>query len=414
VKILLNQKMMRAIKSIITVLIFFAMLATNSCKNKNIEQLAANEYYTCSMDPQVREKHPGICPICKMDLAKTQINHNDKAVLSLSKTQVKLANIKTDTVKMEYISEEIIVAGVVKENENLSSEISSRVSGRIDKLVYKTEGEFVKKGDLLYEIYSEELEAAKKDYLIAKERVGDLVSNSINMNSILASAKNKLLLWGLSEKQILQIEKGKNLGPYTQFYSNISGTILSIDVNEGDYLNEGSTIYKIADLSSVWIESELYSNESDYAKEGAKVLVEIPWTKNDTLIGKLFFKAPLLIKGTKILPVRTEVDNSKGLLKPGMIANVKLNVKGKKAVIVNSDAVIRNDKFNAVWVQNPDGSYMKKLVTIGIENSIMIEITNGLSVGELVVSSGAYLLDSEYIFKKGHSEEMPGMTGMGN
>ncbi|HET6991715.1 MAG TPA: efflux RND transporter periplasmic adaptor subunit, partial [Bacteroidia bacterium] len=224
--------------------ILFVILV--SCNSKPREVLRENEYYVCSMDPQVMEKQPGPCPICKMPLTKAIIDNSQQNIIKLSKEQIKLGNIRTDTVRITSISDEKTLTGTFAINQNLVQQISSRFSGRIEKLYFKIPGQQIKEGDLIYEVYSRDLMLAEEEFISA--------SNA----GISETAKNRLLIWGLTEDQIEKLATEKKAKIVNPVYSKVSGTITEIPFKEGDYIDEGSTIFKLADLSSLWVEAQVY------------------------------------------------------------------------------------------------------------------------------------------------------------
>ena len=372
-----------------------------SCNNKPKEQIAENEFYVCSMDPQVMEKQMGNCPICKMPLTKAIIDNHDMNVIKLNSEQMKLANIKIDSVHYSKISREHILTGFFSVNQNKTGQISSRISGRIEKLYHKIIGEEIKEGEPTYDLYSRELLLAQEEYLITLEKAQTLNRLLDKSNDMVQSAKNKLLLWGMIEEQITELEKTNKAQITLPMYSQASGIITEIPLKEGDYLKEGAKIYKLADLSSLWVEAQLYTNELDYLQEGKNVEI-IPQTfSQERIKGVITFANPELQAESKINLVRIEVDNSKMLYKPGMQAYVILKSEEKKAIVMPVDAVIQTAKNSLVWIQNGKGGFEARIVETGIQNKDKIEILSGLKEGDKVVVSGAYLINSEFIFKKG-------------
>jgi Cu(I)/Ag(I) efflux system membrane fusion protein len=374
------------------------MFALPSCKNKKAEQIGENEFYVCSMDPQIMEKQPGPCPICKMPLTKTIIDKSQMQFIKLNDEQMELGNIKVDSVRSSFISRENTLTGTFGINQNKTEQVSAKINGRIDQLYYKILGEQVNEGDKLYDLYSRELLLAQEEYLLVFEK-----SKLLNEGGkvILTSAKNKLLLWGLNEQQIKELETTKQTKITNTIYSKISGVITEISLKEGDYVNEGTKIYKLADLSSLWVEAQLYSNELGYLLEGGMVDIIAEAYPDERIKGNIFFINPELQEQSKINLVRVEVDNSRHLYKPGMQAYVILKSDQKKSIVLPMNAVLQNAKENVVWVQIEKGKFEARAVTIGIQNKDKIEITSGLKAGDFVVVSGAYLLNSEYVFKRG-------------
>jgi Cu(I)/Ag(I) efflux system membrane fusion protein len=377
-----------------------------SCKNKKPEeQLASNEYYTCSMDPQVMEKHPGPCPICHMEMTKVTFNEGDMSKLRFNKAQMKLANIKVDTARLTQISEEMNVAANVTLDESI---ISSKVEGRVEKLHIRNTGELIHEGDLLYEIYSQDLIVAERDYLIAMTQMKSLSKGEFNYTQIADAAKNKLLLWGMSEKQITDLLSKNTASEVIPVFSKQAGVVTDVSIKEGDYVSQGQSIYKLNRMSSVWIEAQLYSDEGRYVKEGETVKIKIYDYPDKNFTGKVSFISPELQTNSKISPIRIELPNPDFSFKPGMAAMVLIQSKTKSAIALPLDAVLQDSKGASIWVQNDKGSFENRMVRTGLRNSDQIEILQGLSEGEKVVISGAYLIQSEYQFKKG-SDPMAGM-----
>ena len=375
-----------------------------SCNRKPKTILAENEYYVCSMDPQVMEKQPGSCPICKMPLAKTVIDKTQLNIIKLNAEQIKLANVKVDTVKISSIGKEVILTGEFSINQNKTEQISVRTNGRIEKLYHKVTGEEIKAGEAVYDLYSQELLLAQEEYLIAFDKLG-----LVDGTNILSATKNKLLLWGLSEQQISELEKTKEAKITNTVYSKVSGTITEIPIKEGDYVLEGAKIYKVADLSTLWVDAQIYSNELGILEEGKKVEIIPDAFPEEATEGTITFSNPELQSGSKINLVRVEVKNPNGKFKPGMQAYVVHHSDEKKAIVLPVDAVLRDSKHATVWIQNAQGGFEARMVETGIENKNKIEIRSGLKTGEKVVVSGAYLINSEYIFKRGM---MPAMGDM--
>ena len=388
--------------------IIFCLTLFASCKKKHHETLAANEYYTCLMDPQVREKQPGNCPICQMKLTKVTVNASEEGKLKFSKTQMQLANIQLDTVRKLNIAEEIMLTARVEINQDESNVISSRVSGRVDKLYFRNTGDKIRKGDLLYEIYSESLSAAQQDYLLAEARAAKLNDSEINYSSLALAAKNKLLLWGMTEAQIsalLQHGKVETLSPV---YSKDDGIITDVKLREGDYVTEGGIVFEMNNFHSVWVQGQLYAGETNTVKQGDWVTVHLFDYPAQNFRAQVSYIQPELNGNSKILPFRIVLPNQNFMLKPGMAANVYIEHNAKAAIALPIDAVLQFSNSANVWIQNPDSSFENRMVKTGISNSRIIEIISGLTEGEIVVINGAYLINSDFQFKKG-ANPMEGM-----
>jgi Cu(I)/Ag(I) efflux system membrane fusion protein len=390
-------------------LFLFIIGSLFSCSPKK-EVKKETVVYTCSMDPQIRSDKPGICPICKMELTKIEKpsgDMEDAQQIQLNATQMQLANIKTDTVISGMMAAEKTLTGETVEDNNTLEVIVSKTAGRIEKLYFKNTGETIKTGDKLYDQYSEDLLAAARDYLLAKGNKMALNDKDLNFQTIAQAAHNKLILYGLTETQINHLEL-KQLSGALPVYSNHSGTITALNVKEGDYVKEGDPVMQLADFSSLWIEAQLYAGEMKAEDNGKEVKIQMAAFPDRIIKGTVDFVNPELSANSKINLIRIKIDNKSGDYKPGMMAYISLTSNAKKTISIASDAVLKNAKSATVWIQKRTGVFEVRMVVIGIENKNRTEILSGLEPGEVVVSSGAYLLNSEYIFKKG-ADPMAGM-----
>lgn len=380
-----------------------------ACKPKSDEKVAGNVFYTCSMDPQVMEKKPGTCPICKMALTKIVIDPNMKNQgLKLSDQQKQLANIQVETVALRPLGEEVTLAAVLTENKDKLSTVTARIAGRIERLFVRNMGEYVRLGQPIYELYSEELSAAQQDYLIATQKQKVLKDTDINFKQLVEAAKNKLLLWGMSDAQITDLEKAGQPNNKLTMYSQYAGVVSEVLAEEGTYLSEGSTVLKLSDLSTLWAEAQLYVTELPFLNQTKEALVEIPYYADRIIKGRINFVNPELQPSSKIVTIRVDIPNNKREYQSGMQAYISLKGKVKNTIAVPTNALIQETKGVTVWIENAEGTFESRMVSVGMTNKDYTEITEGLRSGEKVVVSGAYLLNSEYIFKKG-SNPMEGM-----
>lgn len=409
------MKYSRTNKNLISVNIFVLLvliLIIIGCNSKN-EVNSSKAFYTCSMDPQIMENKPGKCPICKMELTKIEPRDENVNTLKFSERQLKLGNIKVDVLRKEKMSEEITISAKVTEDETKSSTISARIMGRVDDLSFKTIGEFIQKGELIYQLYSEDLSATQKDLLVAKERMQKLKDNIIDYKQIYLSTKNKLLLWGLTEKQISEMEKKGEVPLFTSFYSQTEGYITEIGIKEGDYLMQGQMIYKLNDLSTIWVEAQSFSTETETFKIGQEVKITFESMPEKTIRAKITFISPELSKNSQINSIRVQLNNEDNQFYPGMIATVTATVSQKYTLTLPLDAVLQEAKGSTVWIQNEAGTFENRMVETGMQNSKQIEILSGIAKGQKVVISGAYLINSEYRLKKGanlmEGHDMKGM-----
>jgi Cu(I)/Ag(I) efflux system membrane fusion protein len=378
------------------------LFAVASCKEAAPEAVPENVYYTCSMDPQVMEKKPGTCPICKMDLVRVEVDPNQKAgELKLSEQQVQLANIQTDTVRLRPLGEEVTLSATLKENQNGINTVTARVPGRVERLFVRNVGEPVRAGQAVFELYSEQLSAAQQDYLLALQSKKRYTDTDPNFARIADAARNKLLLWGMTEAQIAEVEKSGQVKNTLTFYSKYAGIATEVSVAEGDYVAEGSPLLRLADLRNLWAEAQLYVSDMPFLSQTSEALLEIPSFPERKLRGLVSFVNPSLEASSKIVMVRVEIPNPSGDYQPGMQAWMTLKGKVRSAIAVPTNALIQGKDGATVWLKNAGGAFESRMVTMGKTNRDFTEIKAGLEAGEVVVVSGAYLLHSELVFKKG-------------
>jgi membrane fusion protein, copper/silver efflux system len=385
-------------KYIIVITLLFLLF---SCKGKNkIVQQNADVYYTCSMHPQVMQDQPGKCPICHMDLIRVEKKKDaGNDALILSDQQIQLGNIKVDTIGKTLIGNEIILTATLNIDETKTTTVSSRMAGRIEKLYFKNEGDYITKGEKLYNIYSEELNNAKQEYILALEKQKQLDNNIIDLISLVQSARNKLLLWGMNDSQVNELEKTKKASILTSFYSPASGYITTLESHEGDYVMQGETIVRLANLSTLWAEAQVYTSQLSQFDAKGSALVRLPEGKE--VKGTIQLANPEVNPDTRINLVRVIISNINNELKPGMPAYVILKSGQNSSLTLPIDAVIRNEKMSTVWIQVDKNTFKNVMVETGIESNDRIEINSGLKAADIIVINGAYLLNSEYIFKKG-------------
>jgi Cu(I)/Ag(I) efflux system membrane fusion protein len=374
-----------------------------SCKNNKETSKDPDTYYTCSMDPQVVEYKPGKCPICKMDLTPVKKkNGESKDELQLSEQQIQLGNIQTDTIRNGTISDQLVLTATLNFDQMKASSVSSRVMGRVERLYYKNLGDYVKKGSALYDLYSEELNNAKQEYLLAVDKKKTFSNETvIDFDQLIQSAKNKLLLWGLTEAQVVELATTKKATPTTTFYSTANGYITQLDIREGNYVMEGGTIIKLADLSTLWAEAQVYTSQMAEVNSNSIATVQLPDFDNKEIKGRIEFMNPEINPDTRINLIRVSIPNPGNKLKPGMPAYVLLKSPQRQSITLPIDAVIRDGKGATVWIQTGSNTFKSVMVQTGLESDGRIEIKSGLKEGDVVVLTGAYLLHSEFVFKKG-------------
>lgn len=402
---------MKQLQKIALILLAFTVILACNSKNKGGHEPHLNGesiFYTCSMDPQIKEDKPGKCPICHMDLTPMKKDNGVSTEISLSDQQIKLGNISTALISESQNSLEDSYTGVLTVNQEKIKSISSRAMGRIEKLYFKTEGDYIQKNQAVYQLYSEPIAIAKQDYVTAYKQLsmpGDFGKNAKNL---LEGAKQKLLFFGLSNAQIEGLKKTNEVSPYTIFYSTYSGTVSEIAATEGNYVMEGAPIIKLADLNNLWLETQVNVNYANSLRLGQTAIISFTDYPNKKMKATISFINPEINPDSRLLLIRMEVPNPSMLLKPGMQANAQLKRSNLKGIFIPVDAVIRDENASFIWVEKSHGVFENVMVDTGVESNGMIEIKSELDPNKKVVISGAYAINSEYKFRKGN-DPMAGM-----
>lgn len=390
---------MRYIYLMLSIIVFIACNSKTQDPTHNSQH--STTFYTCSMDPQIKEDKPGKCPICNMELTPIKHSETEANEIALSDQQIQLGNITTQTISEANNSLEQSYTGVLILNQEKIKTISVRSMGRIEKLFFKTVGDYVNKGDAVYVLYSEDIAIAKQDYVLAYKQMtmpGDFGKNARNL---INAAIEKLLFFGLTNKQILDLRKDTEVSPFTTFYSTYSGTITELLMTEGSYAMEGSGIIKLADLSNLWLETQVNVNYAKNLKLGQQGTVLFTDFPDKSINSKVSFINPEINLDSRFLLIRLEIPNPSLLLKPGMQAIAKLSQPQQKGLFIPIDAVIREEKSAYIWVEKRPGVFENLMIETGAEINGMIEIKSKIDTAKKVVITGAYAINSEYIFRKG-------------
>jgi len=285
-------------------------------EHKNVSQI-----WSCSMHPQIRRDGPGKCPICDMELVPVTTSAGGIRTIKISPTARKLMRIETTPVERRYVTAEIRMVGKVEFDETKLSYITAWVSGRLDRLYVDFTGIEVKKGDHLVYIYSEELYAAQEELIQALKYKRDRTSSSTKLVQpidLVASAREKLRLLGLSAQQIKDIEQRGVPTEHITIYSPLGGVVIEKLRQEGDRVRTGDRIYTVADLNQVWIKLDAYESDLVWLHYGQKVEFTTEAYPGETFTGRIAFIDPVLNKDTRTVKVRVNVPNKAGKLKPEM------------------------------------------------------------------------------------------------
>jgi Cu(I)/Ag(I) efflux system membrane fusion protein len=293
------------------------------------------QLWTCAMHPQIKLPEPGQCPICGMDLIPVESGEDETEglrELSVSEHSAKLMEIETAPVERKFVTAEIRMVGKVDYNETRVSDISAWVPGRLDRLFVDYTGVPVRKGDHMVYLYSPELLSAQEELLQAIQSVKNLRGSDVSMiremsKATVDAAREKLRLWGLTSKQIAQIEKRGKASDHMTIYSPSSGIVIHKHAQEGMYVKTGTKIYTIADLSQVWVRLDAYESDLIWLRYGHNVEFTAESYPGEVFKGTISFIDPILNQATRTVKVRVNVGNPEMKLKPGMFVRAVVSAK---------------------------------------------------------------------------------------
>lgn len=397
------------------------------------EQKAAQgkQLYTCSMHPFIIKDKPGTCPICGMELIKKIDNaaggeqtaeQKQQADMlghvSLSPTQRVMANVATVEAKHQSLNKEINAVGIVQYDQSRQAKVTAWIAGRIDQLHVNRVGDIVSKDKPVAEIYSPDLLASQQEYLLAVKSKDQLKNSPIsaisqNGEGLVASAKQRLMLYGVKENQIAELEKAGKPNIRLPIYTPLSGVVIEKMMQQGQYVNTGEVLFNIADLSTVWVEVEVYENEFPNIHLGQQVEIRSQSFPGKPFSGRIAFIYPFLDPKTRTVKARVEMANPGMKLKPDMFVNAIIKVPLGSSIVVPVTAVIDTGKRQVVWVEGSPGMFEPRDVQVGQRTDDKIQILSGLKNGDKVAVSGAYLIDSESQLKGGGGQDHSKHTGGG-
>lgn len=386
---------------LILLLPLFILMGCSEEKSISAAASAANEKtYTCPMHPQVLQQQMGTCPVCGMDLVLFDKSGEDDG-LQLNERQKTLANVNTMIIGGSGTASAKQLNGRLVSNPEQTSFISSRVAGRLDRLFIRQTGEQIRKGQPLYQIYSEQLAILQQEFLLALEQSAQFPDDQ-TFAQILSAARQKLSLYGQSNAQIKALQQSRKVSPNITFFATESGTVAELSVAEGQYVSEGSPLFRLEGYQSLWVEADIYASELGSIKEGQQLRVVVPGWEDQPQSVKVSFINPALQPGSQLVQIRAVMPNPANQWQPGLQAKVFVEqVVSGAAMIIPPDALIHNEHGAHVWLETKAGYYEPRIVKTGAERSDGIEIRSGLKSGDKVVISGAYLLYSEFMLKKG-------------
>jgi len=420
---------------------------------------AGGGIWTCSMHPPIRMDHPGRCPICGMDLipvkevkAETKTGQDEHAGqfparLELSEHARMMARVGTTKVQRRPLFHELRTVGKIDFDETRMKQIASRIKGRVDQVFADFPGTQVKQGDHLVSIYSPDLVSTQEEFLSAARREQGQRNVLPNLPSLSQSARRRLQLWGITDEQIDDILRRGQADTHLTVFAPIGGTVIEKMVRAGKYVEEGETLYTIADLGHIWLILEIFESDLPWVKFGQQVQVTLESDPAASFTGQVGFVEPVLNEQTRTVRVRVILRNDERKLKPGMFAQALIRVQimpgggpaptglegkfvctmhpyivseqaancsvcemplekvpGEPAatteppavLAVPAEAVLTTGRRQLVYVEQKPGVYQLVEPHLGSRAGDYYPVLHGLNEGDAVVSRGSFLLDSQF------------------
>jgi Cu(I)/Ag(I) efflux system membrane fusion protein len=352
-------------------------------------------YWVDSMEPTIHYPGPGQSRM-GMELAPVYPKEGqgtDETSVSISPTLVNNLGVRIVPVVQGTLSKRIETVGYVEPNENKISHIHTYAEGWIKKLLVKAVGEIVKESQIVLQLYSPILVNAQEEYLIALGS-GD--------QSLINASIKKMQALHISEQQIQQLKNAKKSSQLIDIYSHQNGVVTALSVREGMHVTPDIEMMSIVDLSSIWMIAEIYEEQTNWVKVKETAEAKLSAFPGKVWKGEVEYVYPQVDPTTRTLKVRFRFDNPDGVLKPNMYATINIFAEPKlHAIRIPLEALIRSSQGDHVVVSLGEGRFQARPVTIGIESGNNVEILSGLKVGELVVASGQFLIDSETNLKTG-------------
>jgi RND family efflux transporter MFP subunit len=386
----------------------FLLLTGCDRHDRSAAQPKEEVLYTCGMHPQVIEKKPGNCYICGMKLTpvRKQSGANPAAtnatsistaadVITIDPVTVQNMGLRTGVVTRGPLRRVVRTVGVVDFDETTLTDITTKFKGWIEKLYVDSTGQQVHRGDPLFDIYSPELYSAQVDYLLALNQSTNLPADGAQ--ALKSSALSKLKFLDVPSGQIAAIEKDGEAKKILRINAPRDGIVVEKMVTEGQMVDAGMRLYRLADLGTVWVQAQVYEQDLPAVRLGQEAVVSLSYLPDRKFRGRVTYIYPTVDEKTRTAKVRLEFHNPGYFLKPGMFSTVELAAElSPSALLIPDSAVLRSGEKNVVFVALEGGRFEPRAVTLGARSDDdCYQVFDGLSEGERVVTSGQFMLDSE-------------------
>ena len=354
-------------------------------------------YYTCSMHPTVHATAPGKCPICSMELTPVLRDEARAGVVHIAPERRALLGIRTARVVRAPIDLAITAKGRLAVDETRLHEVALRIGGYISELRVNATGQSVARGDTLFTLYSPELYAAEQEYLLARHSQDARTDpgHTGHDDALVRAAETKLRLWGLGDDQLQALARGGEPIERVPFRSPASGVVIEKTIVDGAAVMAGQRLFRIADLAEIWVEADVYEADLARIARGMPASITLDYLPGKAFDGKVAFIYPYLDPASRTGRVRIALPNKGLALKPDMYATVTFKLPLGPRLVVPASAVVYTGPRRVVFVDLGNGALRPQAVTIGARSGDLVEIASGLAEGDVVVSSGNFLVAAE-------------------
>lgn len=377
------------------------MLACGRASEWKVELPAAPSgevaHYTCPMHPSVKQSTAGRCPICGMDLVAVTREELETGTVLVDSLRRQRIGVRTEPVKVAPMDLSVRALGRVVPDETALVDVTLKVDGYIHRLHVEATGQPVRRGQTLFTLYSPELYAAQQEWLLALRSQQEARQSGApeRVDSLVEASRRRLELWGVSGAQLDQLAAHGKPMEHLAFPSPASGYVLEKRVVEGAAVRAGEPLFRIAPLSRVWVEAEVYEQDLPRVEPGQPVEVSLPYLPGRAWQGRISYVYPVLQAGTRTGRIRVELDNRALELKPDMYAEVRIKLGGGPRLQVPASAVLYTGPRRLVFVDLGGDRLAPREVRLGARSGESFEVLEGLKEGEVVVVSGNFLIAAE-------------------
>ena len=361
--------------------------------------------YFCPMHPAVVQDHPGECPICHMSLVEeTQEPKGDEAqgIIAIAPERIQLAGIKTAKVVREALVPELRLVGYVSPPETGLAQVQTRVAGWVDKIVVAEVGVRVKKGQLLATIYSPDLQGAQQELLNALDWAKTPHAGGAHPGGVPApvvdlaeDARRRLEVLVLTRGDIAEIERTRAPLRSVPVRAPQAGTVAAKPAVEGAYVQPGTVLYELADLSKVWVLADVYEHDLARVRPGQTARLTLQAYAGEIFEGKVDFVSPTVDPKTRTMRARLVFANQDGRLKPGLYGDVTVALPPAEGLVVPRDAIVDTGDERYLFVALEGGRFQPRRIALGARAGDKVHVLEGVSEGETVVTTANFLIDSE-------------------